>query len=52
MDPNARDKYFNDAANIVVARIMTDEQAEKLFPNKMEIIRTPQNTLILELSTY
>ena len=45
VDPNARDKYFNDAANIVVARIMTDEQAEKLFPNKMEIISKAAETI-------
>ena len=29
VDPNARDVYFNDAAHILIARLMTDEQAKK-----------------------
>ena len=45
VDPNARDLYFNDAANIIVARILTDEQAEKLFPDKMSIISNAAETI-------
>jgi len=45
IDPNSRDVYFNDAANIIVARIMTDEQAEKIFPNKMDIINKASETI-------
>jgi len=28
VDPNSRDIFFNDAANIIIARLMTDEQSK------------------------
>jgi hypothetical protein len=39
VDPNARDTYFQDAANILICRLMTDEQAEREFPDYMDIIK-------------
>ena len=32
VDPNCRDTYGKDAANIIVLKVLTDEQAKKIFP--------------------
>jgi hypothetical protein len=32
IDPNSRDTYGRDAANIIILKVLTDEQAKKLFP--------------------
>ncbi len=44
VDPNARDVYFNDAAHILIARLMTDEQAKKEFPDYMDIIKAAEES--------
>jgi len=44
VDPNSRDIYFNDAAHILIARLMTDEQAKKLYPDYWTIIKTADET--------
>ena len=38
IDPHSKDKYARDAANILVARYITDEQAEQIYPGYMDII--------------
>ena len=32
VDPNSRDTYGRDAANIIILKVLTDEQAKKIFP--------------------
>ena len=32
VDPNSRDRFFDDAENIIVSRIFTKAQAKKLYP--------------------
>ena len=32
VDPNSRDRFFDDAENIIVSRLFTKEQANALFP--------------------
>jgi len=32
IDPNSRDRYFDDAENIIVSRLFTKDQAKKLYP--------------------
>jgi hypothetical protein len=32
VDPNARDRFFDDAENIIVSRLFTKDQAKKLYP--------------------
>jgi hypothetical protein len=32
VDPNCRDRFFDDAENIIVSRLYTKEQATKLYP--------------------
>ncbi|MAF42666.1 MAG: hypothetical protein CMI54_00665 [Parcubacteria group bacterium] len=44
VDPNARDVYFNDAAHILIARLMTDEQAKKEFPDYWSIIKSAEES--------
>ena len=38
IDPNAKDIYARDAANILIVKTLTDEQAEKVYPDYMDII--------------
>lgn len=38
IDPNAKDVYARDAANILVVKYMTDEYAELVYPEYMDII--------------
>ena len=44
VDPNSRDIYFNDAAHILISRLMTDEQAKKLYPDYWKIIKDASET--------
>ena len=39
LDPNAKDHFARDAANIIVANYMTDEYAESVYPEYSEIIK-------------
>jgi hypothetical protein len=32
VDPNSRDRYFDDAENIIISRLFTRDQAKKLYP--------------------
>ena len=38
IDPNSKDPYARDAAHIMVAKHLTDEQAMQLYPDFMDII--------------
>jgi len=38
IDPNSRDTFCRDAASIIVARLMTDEEAAKQWPDYKSII--------------
>tara|TARA_B100001123_G_C15337694_1_gene1033497 strand:- start:2879 stop:5182 length:2304 start_codon:yes stop_codon:yes gene_type:complete len=38
IDPNSQDIYARDAAHILVAKHLTDEHAERLYPQYMDII--------------
>lgn len=38
IDPNAKDVYARDAAHILVVKTLTDEQAERIYPEYMDII--------------
>ena len=38
IDPNATDSYARDAAHILVSKWITDEQAEQIYPEWMDII--------------
>ena len=44
VDPNARDRYFNDAGHILIARLMTDEQANKQYPDYMNVIKSAEES--------
>mgnify|MGYP003148165253 CR=1 FL=1 len=44
VDPNSRDKFFNDAENIIVSRLFTKDQAAKLYPMYEKAIRNSNNT--------
>jgi len=39
IDPNSKDVYARDAANIIVTKYITDEQAEQLYPDYIDIIK-------------
>ena len=38
IDPNSKDVYARDAANILVVKYITDEQAMQIYPEYMDII--------------
>jgi len=38
IDPNSKDPYARDAGHIIVSKIITDEAAEKIYPEYMDII--------------
>jgi len=40
IDPNAKDIYARDAAHIIVANYMTDEYAESVYPEYVDIIKS------------
>ena len=37
IDPNSRDPFCRDAANMIVAKLMTDDEAEKVYPEYKHI---------------
>ena len=39
VDPNCRDRFFDDAENIIVSRMFTKEQAVKMYPMYEKAIR-------------
>ena len=43
VDPNSRDKFFEDAENIIISRLFTREQAEKLYPMYANAIKNADN---------
>ena len=43
VDPNSRDKFFEDAENIIISRLFTREQAAKLYPMYDKAIRNASN---------
>ena len=43
VDPNSRDKFFEDAANIIVSRLFTKEQASMLYPMYDKAIKNASN---------
>ena len=49
VDPNSRDIFFDDAANILISRLMTDEQARKFYSDYMGVIKSAEST---ELDRY
>ena len=42
IDPNARDPFCRDAASIIVARLMTDEEAFKQWPEYKNLIKNAE----------
>lgn len=32
VDPNSKDKFYRDAANIIISKILTKEEAERMYP--------------------
>jgi hypothetical protein len=44
VDPNSRDKFFEDAENIIVSRLFTKEQAAALYPMYERSIKNANNT--------
>ena len=43
VDPNSRDKFFEDAENIIISRLFTRDQAAKLYPMYDKAIKNAQN---------
>ena len=43
VDPNSRDKFFEDAENIIISRLFTREQAAKLYPMYDKAIKNASN---------
>ena len=43
VDPNSRDKFFEDAENIIVSRLFSREQAAALYPMYDKAIRNANN---------
>jgi len=43
VDPNSRDKFFEDAENIIVSRLFTKEQAASLYPMYEKSIKNANN---------
>ena len=40
VDPNCRDRFFDDAENVIVSRLYTKEQATKLYPYYEKAIKS------------
>ena len=45
IDPNSRDRLGDDAANIIVSRMFTKEQAMQMYPQYENAIKTAQSDL-------
>ena len=43
VDPNSRDKFFEDAENIIISRLFTRDQAAQLYPMYDKAIKNAQN---------
>ena len=43
VDPNSRDKFFEDAENIIISRLFTRDQAAMLYPMYDKAIRNADN---------
>ena len=43
VDPNSRDKFFEDAENIIISRLFSREQAAKLYPMYDKAIKNADN---------
>jgi hypothetical protein len=43
VDPNSRDKFFDDAENIIISRLFTREQAANLYPMYDKAIKNADN---------
>jgi cell division protein FtsB len=43
VDPNSRDKFFEDAENIIISRLFTRDQAAKLYPMYDRAIKNADN---------
>lgn len=43
VDPNSRDRFFNDAENIIISRLFTREQAANLYPMYEKAIKNAAN---------
>ena len=43
VDPNSRDKFFEDAENIIISRLFTREQAAQLYPMYDRAIKNADN---------
>jgi hypothetical protein len=39
VDPNSRDRFLDDAENVIVSRLFTREQAERLYPEYAKTIK-------------
>ena len=44
VDPNSRDRMFDDAASIIVSRIFTKEQASRMFPRYQDAVANAAGT--------
>ena len=42
IDPNSKDPYARDAGHILVSKMITDEAAEKIYPDYMDIIQSSE----------
>tara|TARA_R110002096_G_scaffold208631_1_gene395259 strand:- start:1000 stop:3204 length:2205 start_codon:yes stop_codon:yes gene_type:complete len=55
VDPNSRDRFFNDAENIIVSRLFSKDQAKKLYPkykNEIEDANSEQDFNMPETNRY
>ena len=46
VDPNSRDKFFDDAENIIISRLFTKEQASNLYPMYAKAIKNADNNTV------
>ena len=44
VDPNSRDIFCRDAANMIVAKLMTDDEADKIYPEFKHIWKKAQSS--------
>ena len=55
VDPNSRDRFFNDAENIIVSRLFSKDQAKKLYPkykNEIDDANSEQDFNMPETNRY
>lgn len=55
VDPNSRDRFFNDAENIIVSRLFSKDQAKKLYPkykNEIEDANSEQDFNMPETNRF